>query len=69
MVDRIEVLHKHGFIHRDIKPQNYIIGKSSKKANVVYLIDFGLSKRYLDPKTNKHVENVHKDLVVGTPSF
>ena len=69
MVERIEGLHKHGYIHRDIKPQNFLIGHTSKRANLVYLIDFGLSKRYLDPKSGKHNPHVLKDLIVGTPDF
>ncbi len=53
-IDRVEVMHKVGFIHRDIKPENFLIGHG-KKNNVIYLIDFGLAKRYLDPRTGKHI--------------
>ena len=47
-------MHKVGFIHRDIKPENFLIGHG-KKNNVIYLIDFGLAKRYLDPRTGNHI--------------
>ena len=47
-------MHKMGFIHRDIKPENFLIGHG-KKSNVIYLIDFGLAKRYLDPRTGNHI--------------
>jgi len=46
LVDRIESLHSRGFLHRDIKPDNMVIGMN-EKSNTVYLIDLGLSKRYM----------------------
>jgi len=42
---RIEFVHENSFIHRDIKPDNFLIG-IKKRQNTVYLIDFGLSKRF-----------------------
>ncbi len=40
-------------MHRDLKPDNFLMGHG-KKANKVYLIDFGLAKRYLG-KDGKHI--------------
>ena len=45
MLDSIELVHNAGVLHRDIKPSNFVIGKD-KDAHRVYLIDFGLSKRF-----------------------
>jgi tau tubulin kinase len=47
MLDSIEILHDKGYIHRDIKPTNFVIGIDEKK---VYMVDFGLAKVHLDEK-------------------
>jgi len=68
MLQRIERLHMSGFIHRDLKPDNFVIGLGCQ-ANCVHLIDLGLARRYVDPETKKHVPlSAHKD-VAGTACF
>ncbi|KAH9010839.1 kinase-like protein [Lactarius pseudohatsudake] len=54
LVCHLKYIHSHNFIHCDLKPSNIVIGLGTQ-ANIVYLIDFGLSKEYRDPYTNKHI--------------
>ncbi|XP_062499359.1 tau-tubulin kinase 2-like [Corticium candelabrum] len=44
----IRCVHQCGFLHRDIKPSNFAVGSSSKTSNVLYILDFGLSRQFLD---------------------
>jgi serine/threonine protein kinase len=67
MLTRIESMHKLNFIHRDIKPENFLIG-NSKKIDRIYCIDFGLSKRFICPKTNEHCK-YKKTKFIGTPRY
>mmetsp|Transcript_15210 Transcript_15210/g.25748 ORF Transcript_15210/g.25748 Transcript_15210/m.25748 type:complete len:290 (-) Transcript_15210:395-1264(-) len=68
MMLRIESFHQMNFVHRDIKPENFLIGQG-KKVNQVYLIDFGLSKRYKCPKSGQHIEYKMKNGITGTPRY
>lgn len=46
-MEGIADLHDLGYLHRDIKPQNFSIGLK-EKANVVYVLDFGIARRYIE---------------------
>ena len=54
MIDRIEYVHSKNFIHRDIKPDNFLMG-TCKHSNKLFLIDFGLAKKYRDNRTRQHI--------------
>jgi serine/threonine protein kinase len=68
MINRIEYIHKHHYIHRDIKPENFLIGIHDK-SNMIYLIDFGLSKRYKNPKTHQHIPYREGRALTGTARY
>jgi serine/threonine protein kinase len=54
LIERIELLHTNNFIHRDLKPADFLIGLG-KRADIIYLIDYGLAKKYRDPRTTLHI--------------
>jgi len=68
IITRIEHLHKKNFIHRDIKPENFLMG-TAKQGNLVYMIDFGLIKRYYDPKTKQHSSYKDNKPLTGTARY
>lgn len=68
MITRLEYMHKNNFIHRDMKPDNFVMGNGSKRS-LVYLIDFGLSKRYKEAKTGEHIPYRDKKSLTGTARY
>ncbi|KAF8644310.1 hypothetical protein HU200_066498 [Digitaria exilis] len=68
MITRIEFMHSKGYLHRDIKPDNFLMGLG-RKANQVYVIDFGLAKRYRDSATNRHIAYRENKNLTGTARY
>ena len=66
MIERLEILHGHYLIHRDIKPDNFMINISDK-TNKVFLIDFGFCKRY--NYEGNHIEFKMNKTLIGTPNY
>lgn len=68
MIQRLEFMHNRNFIHRDLKPDNFLIGFGDKQ-NVINLVDFGLAKKYKDVKTGKHIAETAKGSFHGTARY
>ena len=68
MLDRLEFIHSKNIIHRDIKPDNFVVGLDNK-SHIIYVLDFGLSKKYRSSRTHQHIKfNVNKKLT-GTARY
>jgi serine/threonine protein kinase len=65
---RVEYIHSKNFIHRDIKPDNFLMG-AGKRGTQVNVIDFGLAKKYRDPKTHQHIPYRENKNLTGTARY
>ncbi|KJE97856.1 Ser/Thr kinase [Capsaspora owczarzaki ATCC 30864] len=68
MLTRLEYVHSKHFIHRDVKPDNFLMGVG-KKCHQVYVIDFGLAKKFRDPKTKQHIPYREDKNLTGTARY
>ncbi|XP_072981651.1 casein kinase 1-like protein 2 isoform X1 [Typha angustifolia] len=68
MINRVEFVHSKSFLHRDIKPDNFLMGLG-KRANQVYMIDFGLAKKYRDTSTHQHIPYRENKNLTGTARY
>jgi serine/threonine protein kinase len=68
MIGRLEYIHSRQYLHRDIKPDNFAMGRG-QKASLVYLIDFGLARRYKNLETGQHIAYKEGKSLTGTARY
>ncbi|RKP29700.1 kinase-like protein [Metschnikowia bicuspidata] len=70
MLQRMLDIHEHNLVYRDVKPDNFLVGKpNTPQANMVYIVDFGMAKQYRDPKTKVHIPFREKKALSGTARY
>ena len=66
-LERIEFIHSKGYLHGDIKPENFVVGKDDQR--IIYIIDFGLSKKYRSDRTGNHIQFCITKKMNGTARY
>ena len=68
MISAIQFFHMRNYVHRDIKPDNFVVGRG-KHGNQIFIIDYGLAKRYRDPISHKHIAYSTGKSLTGTARY
>lgn len=69
MIDAIKFIHKKGYIHKDLTPNNFLLSANESGDNFnVFMIDFGLAKPFLK-KNGHHIDYKEGQKFEGTWSF
>ena len=68
IVSILENIHNKHILHRDIKPDNFALGLDDL-SQYIYILDFGLAKKYRSSRTLKQIPLVNKKKLTGTARY
>lgn len=68
IIARIEDVHTKCYVHRDIKPDNFLVGLGERQ-NLIHIIDFGLARLYRDQRSHQHQPYAHGLKLTGTARY
>jgi casein kinase I family protein HRR25 len=66
ILNLLKTIHSKGLVHRDIKPDNFLLGLNNKSRQI-YIIDFGLCKSFIDKE--KHIEMKLTHSLIGSKTY
>ncbi|KAI8636819.1 kinase-like domain-containing protein [Parasitella parasitica] len=70
MISRVESIHEKDMIYRDIKPDNFLIGRpGSTQENDIFVVDFGMAKLFRDKRTKQHIPYKERESLSGTARY
>ena len=69
LVEKLQAIHERGYLYNDLKPDNIVVGDfDGQKLGEIRLIDFGISKKYLDEHGN-HIQKSNESIFRGNMIF